>query len=453
MLSKKSIKRKFLIQLVVALTTLIVIFSIILYNYIKVSILDDAMQNLTNDAKHYVSTSKKKNPFSKKNSLNLFGQSGKYGKDDVNVAIRVDIKKDISFIQHQEDEKNLLTVFYVFNPAQSSYVKITRDISATHSLIDNILRSIIFVNLLMLILILLYAVFLSEIMLHPIKSITRKLARMNENFLEHIEIKELPDEFVPLGESINKLIYRIQNFVKYQKELFIGTAHELKTPLAVMKAKNEVTLMRQRDPAKYQGVLKLNNKTIDEMNGMISSILEVGRQEGAQFEKPSEVDLIQFLRDKSKDFNMIAKGLGKEVKIDLEPKMYCIVSQATLLTHILQNFVQNAIKFTPNGGTVMIKSRLTGNDFRIDVLDEGVGLDESIDLFAPFKRVGNEAGAGLGLFLAKGAADAIGAKLTLKNRKDKTGAVATIVLNSQNYCPADDDTKQKSSIFGFNNNR
>jgi two-component system OmpR family sensor kinase len=283
--------------------------------------------------------------------------------------------------------------------------------------------------------------FLSETLLHPVKQITRRLARMNENFLEPIETKELPSEFIPLGESINKLIDRIQNFVKYQKELFIGTSHELKTPLAVMKAKNEVTLMREREPSKYQETLKLNNKTIDEMNSMISSILEIGRQEGAQFEKPVEVDLVQFLKDKSKDFTLIAKNVDKNISIDLEPKMYCVISQPSLLTHILQNFVQNAIKFTPEGGNVHIKSRLDGDDFKIEVIDEGSGVDEALDLFAPFKRVGREAGAGLGLFLAKGAADAIGAELSLKNRSDGRGAVASLVLNSRNYCPIDDDSK------------
>ncbi|MCH9814334.1 MAG: HAMP domain-containing histidine kinase [Epsilonproteobacteria bacterium] len=446
MFSQKSIKRKFLIQLVVASVTLIVIFSIILYNYIKISILDDTMQNLKVQAVEYIQNSRQKAPFSKRSEINLFGINQKYGQDKTSVVIRVDKKEDISYEQYEKEGHKYLSIFHVFNPARSSYLKIERDVTGTHTLLSNILKSIILVNFLTLFLILAYAMFLSETLLHPVKSITRRLARMNENFLEHIETDSLPDEFVPLGESINKLIDRIQNFVKYQKELFIGTAHELKTPLAVMKAKNEVTLMRDRDPAKYQDTLKLNNTTIDEMNSMISSILEIGRQEGAQFEKPVEIDLVQFLKDKSKDFTLIAKNVGKDISGDFEPQKYCIISQPTLLTHILQNFVQNAVKFTPDGGIVMIKSRLVGDDFKIEILDEGPGIDETQDLFAPFKRLGNQGGAGLGLFLAKGAADAIGAELSLKNRTDTQGAVATVILNSRNYCPVDDDPKN-SSIF------
>jgi two-component system OmpR family sensor kinase len=406
--------------------------------------IDDITKNLESSAKEYILKNQNHSPFSKKDDTLL----QQYGQDKISVIIDPDRKTPISYEQFSENDHDYLTIYHSYNSARSSYLKIERDITGTKELLSKILKSIIFISFLALFLILAYAMFLSETLLYPVKAITRRLARMNENFLEQIDTQNLPDEFVPLGESVNKLIDRIQNFVKYQKELFIGTAHELKTPLAVMKTKNEVTLIKDRDSQKYQDTLRVNNKTIDEMNKMISSILEVGRQEGAQFEKPIEIDLVQFLKDKAKDFSLIAKGSGKSVEVDIEPEKYCIISQPTLLTHMLQNFVQNAIKFSPDGASVKIKSRLEGDDFRIEVIDDGEGIDENADLFAPFKREGNKGGAGLGLFLAKGAADAVGATISLKNRKDAKGAVATIVLNSKNYCPIDDDLEDgKISIF------
>ena len=405
--------------------------------------LDDITQNLQHTASEYITKNKQKSLFSKKNE-----SVQQYGQDKISVVIRVDKKDEVSYEQYMKGENEYLTIYNPYNLTRSSYLMIERDITGTKVLLKKILSSIIFISFLALFLILAYAMFLSETLLYPVKQITRKLARMNENFLEQIEIESLPDEFVPLGESVNKLIDRIQNFVKYQKELFIGTAHELKTPLAVMKTKNEVTLIKDRDKDKYKETLKVNNTTIDEMNKMISSILEVGRQEGAQFEKPVEIDLVQFLKDKSKDFNLLAKGVQKTVEVDIEPEKYCIISQPTLLTHILQNFVQNAVKFSPVGGTIKVKSRLEGDDFKIEVIDDGVGIDESQDLFAPFKRTGDKGGAGLGLFLAKGAADAIGARLSLKNRKDTKGTIATAILNSKNYCPIDDDLEDgRPSLF------
>ncbi len=444
MFSQKSIKRKFLIQLIVASATLIAIFSIILYNYIRISLIDDITKNLEASAQLYIDKRHNQDPFSKQNSEKV----AEYGKDKISVIIDPDKKRDISFKQYARDGHDYLTIYKSYDKARSSFLKIERDITSSKELLSKILKSIIFSSFLALFLILAYALFLSETLLYPVKALSRRLTRMNENFLEPIETEKLPDEFVPLGESVNKLIDRIQNFVKYQKELFIGTAHELKTPLAVMKTKNEVTLIKDRDVEKYKDTLQVNNKTIDEMNKMISSILEIGRQEGAQFERPVEVEMIQFLKDKSKDFSLLANGEEKTLTTDFEPEKYCIISQPTLLMHILQNFVQNAIKFTPKGAEVKIKSRLHGDEFTIEVIDSGKGIDESKDLFAPFKREGDRAGAGLGLFLAKGAADAIGAKISLKNRKDGQGAVATIVLNSKNYCPLEDDLEDaKISIF------
>ncbi|TQV64489.1 MAG: ATP-binding protein [Sulfurovum sp.] len=64
----------------------------------------------------------------------------------------------------------------------------------------------------------------------------------------------------------------------------------------------------------------------------------------------------------------------------------------------------------------------------VEIIDEGEGIDESKDLFAPFIRSQSSSGAGLGLFLAKNAAQSMGVEISLKNRKDKKGAIATILF-------------------------
>lgn len=172
------------------------------------------------------------------------------------------------------------------------------------------------------------------------------------------------------------------------------------------------------------------------MNQMIGSILEIGRQEGAHFELPQTIDIVDFIRRKGEDFALLAKSEGKEVVMDLEPDSFVGCIQKTLLNQIVQNFLQNAIKFTPKGGKIILKTRpQNGDKIRLEVIDEGVGVDENIDLFAPFKRVGNAPGAGLGLFLAKSAADAMGAKISLENRKDgHSGAIATLVFSTNPQC-------------------
>jgi len=140
-----------------------------------------------------------------------------------------------------------------------------------------------------------------------------------------------------------------------------------------------------------------------------------------------------FIKEHANNFKLLARHEKKDIVIDLSPQNYVIKTQSTLLLHILQNFVQNAIKFTPEDKIVKIKTYKDDKGFYIEVIDEGSGIDESKDLFAPFKRFGNKSGSGLGLFLAKNAADAIGATISIKNRTDKMGSIATIFLPFSNF--------------------
>ncbi|MDX1809835.1 MAG: HAMP domain-containing sensor histidine kinase [Sulfurospirillaceae bacterium] len=425
MLSKKSIRNSFILQLVLASTVLIVIFSIILYNYIKISIYKDLTNSLKKEAA-LIAVSKSSDLGTIGTSL--FNPGLSIQNLVVKTVVRVDANSKITFEHSTKRGQHYLTIYYPYNEAKALFISITKNINDTDKLLNEILKNILTINLMAIFLILFYALFLSRMLLLPVKSLAMKLANMNESFLQIIDIKTLPEEFMPLGKSINSLVKRIQIFVEYQKELFIGTSHELKTPLAVMKTKNEVTLLKPRDNEKYIETIKSNNATIDEMNKMISNILEIGRQESAHFEEPIKMDLIKFLKEKLNNFKILAHQVEKTLEADISPQNYVIKTQPTLIIHILQNFVQNAIKFTPIGKAIHIKCFLQNDGYVIKVIDEGCGIDENLDLFAPFKRYGNKSGVGLGLFLAQGAANAIGAEISLKNRKDKTGAIATLFI-------------------------
>jgi len=123
------------------------------------------------------------------------------------------------------------------------------------------------------------------------------------------------------------------------------------------------------------------------------------------------------------------------MSLETNIEKFIVFLQPTLLNQIIQNFVQNAIKFTSENKQIMIKINVNQYYLRVEVIDEGIGCDENIDLFAPFQRKGKESGAGLGLFLAKSAADTIGAKIFIENRKDnKQGTVSRLELETYPAC-------------------
>lgn len=427
MFTKRSIRRSFLIQLIFASASLIFIFSSFLYLYIENSVYYEKHQELIQYAKNIANNQSlvKVDPDTPDTVLGI----------EVEIIHLKKLNQNIDLYESTKKNHTYLTLIYPFNFDELSYLKITKEITPTKKLLAKILRYIFIINIAGFILVIVYAIALSKMLITPIQTISSRLSNMNEHLMRPIKVKELPKEFEPLGSTINHLIARIQNFVKYQKELFIGTAHELKTPLAVIKLKNQVTLIKERSPQEYIEALKTTNKTIDEMNIIVSNILNIGRQEGAQLEKPVEVDVIAFLREKASDFRLLAENEGKELHMHFEPNGFMATLQIPLLNQIIQNFLQNALKFTEQEKSVTLRSSQSEYGLLIEVIDEGCGIDDSVDLFAPFKRQGNKSGVGLGLFLAKSAADALGAKISIRNRNDGVdGTISALELNSKLSC-------------------
>lgn len=426
MLRQQSIRKNFLVQLLISSASLILIFSSILYFYIEKSIFDEKKDELLHYAQN-ISNYKSIYDFGElpDNVLSL----------SIEVISLVTPIEEIDVYEKTLEEQTSLTLIYPFDTTNNVYLKITKDISATKKLLKKILNYIFIINIAGFLLVILYAVALSKMLATPIKKLSRDLANMNEHLMKPIKMDEIPLEFAPLAVTINHLIARIQNFVKYQKELFIGTAHELKTPLAVIKLKNQVTLIKKRPVEEYIEAIKTTNKTVDEMNVIVSNILNIGRQEGAQLDQPQEVDVIALLKQKANDFKLLAENEHKILEMHFTPDVFMATLQVGLLNQIVQNFLQNALKFTPQDKKVILQSSQDDFGLLIEVIDEGCGIDESVDLFAPFKRQGNKSGVGLGLFLAKSAADALGAKIKLKNRTDGfDGTCASLQLNSQLSC-------------------
>lgn len=428
MRNSKSIYKQFHQKLIFATSIFIVTLSFIFYGYTKATIYEDIKDGLLQDAKLIYKVSKEsKFQDATFNVITL-------GDVNVDIVVLEDVN-DIKYINFRQNDDYFVQLLYPFELSEKKFIKITKNINSSRKMLSKIFNNILLLSLGGLIMVILYAFTVSKTLLKPIIQITEKLSNMNENFLTQIDKNTLPIEFHPLANSINTLTNKIQNFVKFKKELFIGAAHELKTPLAVMKLKNEVTLMKKRECEKYEETLKLTIAQINEMNKMITSILDIGRAEGAQFEKPVELDIVNFLTSKINDYKLLSEQKEVNLHFNTTLKSFITIIQPTLLTHIIQNFVQNAIKFTPKGNSIEVNLYKHKNTAVIEVIDEGIGIDESIDLFAPFKRVGAESGAGLGLFLAKNAADTLGATISLKNRPDdKTGTIATLILSSNPTC-------------------
>ena len=346
--------------------------------------------------------------------------------NEISISSTLDLKKHpLNFKFFHHDKKDYITLSEYYEE-KKLYYSITRNISHENDLIANIYKMMFGFILIGLVIILFYAKSLSERLMVPLQKLTEKFSSMHENLLHKIDTKELPQEFISLAESINLLITKVSSSIQYRKELYIGTAHELKTPLAVIRLKNQITLMKYKKHDEIRETLNQTIESIDTLNAMIHNLLEFGRAEGAHFEQPQRLNLITLMMKKCEEYELLAHSQDRNFIYHFEIPHFRITVQALLFMQIFQNFVQNALKFTPKGGLVSLSTRMDLNNFIIEIRDEGEGIDESKDLFAPFQRSIDSTGAGLGLFLAQNAAQSMGVKISLKNRKDEMGAIASI---------------------------
>ncbi len=328
-------------------------------------------------------------------------------------------------VAYEEDNKEYLTLTKAYHSGEQ-FLTIRRNISSESSLISTMYYIVSIILIAGIVFILYYANFLSTRLMQPLRILSDKFSNMNESMLQHLDIKELPHEFRNLGVSFNLLITKIQTFINYRKELYVGTAHELKTPLAVMRLKNQITLMKHKKQDKIRETLQQNIDSIDTLNAMIHNILEYGRAEGAQFEKTERVNLIRFMATKCEGYELLAQSKNRSFIYHFSVSDFKINVQPLLFMQIFQNFIQNSLRFTPENGLISLQTRMDRKYFIIEIIDEGPGIDSEKDLFAPFQRSLDSTGAGLGLFLAQNAAQSMGIVIDLQNRKNKSGAIASM---------------------------
>ncbi len=425
MLSKRSLKERFTIELAIGMIAMLVIVLVSLSTYFYASTIGHIKNELKAEAKNISLNYTVENEYNSKQDISLLNRLSPY---KIKISKNPNRKHlDSTIIPLKKDNRKLYLLKESFLD-DKMLLEIERDITQESEYIRTMYYIVTFMLVAGILFIIYYSSLLSKKIMSPLETLTNQFTNMHENLLHEIKTKGLPSEFETLADSVNLLITKVRTSIKYRQELYIGTAHELKTPLAVMRLKNQITLMKYKKQDNVKEALEQNIASIDTLNAMIHNLLEFGRAEGAQFEQPERLNLIRLMASKCEEYELLAHSQERDFIYHFDIPHFRINVQPLLFMQIFQNFIQNALKFTPKGGLVSLDTRMDPDHFIIEIKDEGEGIDESKDFFAPFKRSVESTGAGLGLFLAKNAAESMGVVIDLKNRKDGKGAVASIAF-------------------------
>jgi two-component system OmpR family sensor kinase len=266
--------------------------------------------------------------------------------------------------------------------------------------------------------------------LEPVARVRSQVASRQADDLSPVSEAGLPDEVRPLVHELNLLFGRVRTAFDAQQHFVADAAHELRTPLAALRLQAQ-SLDRAADPEARKVAVGRLTAGIDRATRLVEQLLVLARQEAsaANGAVTRPVDLAELARRTVGD--LVGLAQAKEVDLGLQhADSACIDGQPDALHILLRNLVENAVKYTPGGGTVDIAVRADQERATISVEDSGPGIppEERERVFDRFYRVaGSEAaGSGLGLAIIKAIADRHGATLTL-DKSERLGGLAASV--------------------------
>jgi heavy metal sensor kinase len=251
-------------------------------------------------------------------------------------------------------------------------------------------------------------------------------------FARRVPVKGTGDEVDQLAVTFNGMIERIESVICSMKDIIDNIAHDLRSPITRMRGVAELALTRKRSVEDYETVVGRVIEECDRLLGMINTMLEISEAEaGIARLRPIEVNAGEMARDVIDLFAPVAED--KHISVILrEAGALLLQADAQKLQRVLSNLLDNALKFTPSGGSVMISVYGTDKAVRIIVRDTGTGipapeLSHIFDRFYRGEKSRSEPGSGLGLSLAQAFVLAHRGTITVTSTPDE-GSEFTITL-------------------------
>src|SRR5581483_6676442 len=262
--------------------------------------------------------------------------------------------------------------------------------------------------------------------LRPVDRITNTAAQISASDLaQRVPLPEKMDEIGRLAKTFNHMIARLQAAFERQRQFTSDASHELRTPLAVMRGEIEVSLRRTRSPQEYERVLQSNLEEIHRLSRLVEDLLTLARGDSGQVTLQLEPVVLDHLcRQTAKQLLPLAEGRGQTL-LWTPPEGHVLVNgDPQRLKQLLLNLLDNAMKYTPQGGRITLGLGTEGKEAVLTVADTGRGIatEDLPHIFERFFRHSRSTsdrsviGFGLGLSIVKWIVDSHGGKIGAQSK-------------------------------------
>ena len=307
--------------------------------------------------------------------------------------------------------------------------------------VDAIERSILFDALGILLVVIVagscVAYFLIGHYTKPVQQLSAHMKEISPNTLsDSIAIEGGGEEIQELVKSFNQMTEQLDEAFAMQRRFSASAAHELRTPIAVLRTKLDVFKKKKREQHEYDELVDTMETYIDRLSSIITDLLEFA--ETSELGEVEDVSLDSVIKTVVDDLELVAQNNMINMQIDIQPKAqsetqtFIVKGNTNLLYRALYNLVENAIRYNHEEGSVNITLETRGQEGVIIIADTGVGIapEQRELVFEPFYRVNKSrsrefGGAGIGLSLVKTILKRHGASITVSENNPQ-GSVFTI---------------------------
>lgn len=264
----------------------------------------------------------------------------------------------------------------------------------------------------------------------PLDDITATASAINEarDLSRRIGLPPGQDEFSLLAHTFDQLFERLERSFEAEKQFTADASHELRTPVSIIKGACEYAEKYDETPEERQETIAMIHRQAVRMSDLISQLLGMTRlEQGTELARMEPVDLRELISSLCRE-----QGYeGERLSLALQPGL-TVRADASLLSRLVQNLVENALKYGKPQGHVWISTARTGREILLQVRDDGIGIppEQQEKVWQRFYQVDpsrrEEGGAGLGLSLVRQIAEIHGGYMILES---EVGVGSTFTLH------------------------
>ena len=248
----------------------------------------------------------------------------------------------------------------------------------------------------------------------PVRRLSDSLSQRAEDDLTPLDAADIPREIQPLTDATNQVMQRLQHVLDHQKRFVRDAAHQLRTPLAVLKVQVQSAL---RGDVAAQLALQEIQVTVDRATALANQMLSLAKVEQVrQTQDFVTIDWAEVVRAVALDVSPLVAE--KDIDFELSALPCSMHAHDWMLRELTRNLLHNAIRHTPSDGHLTVRIAPMDDVAQLVVTDSGSGISEDMRqrLFQPFATGDTKSGTGLGLAIAREIVHALGGTIQLNNR-------------------------------------